>query len=61
MIQLSLYVAYYMEVECTDYVTETFDKVLKIITALELILNLRHMAVGMYPCMPLGKDGKHMH
>ena len=59
MIQLSLYVAYYMEEECTDYVTETLDKVWKIITALELILNLRHAFRERRKAEQLLK--KHMH
>ena len=48
MIQLSFCVdAYYKELRINDYVAEKFDNVLQNVTALELILMLRHIAVGL--------------
>jgi hypothetical protein len=48
MIQLSFCVdAYYRELRINDSVAEMFDKVLQNVTTLELILILRHIAVGL--------------
>ena len=42
----------YREMRLNDSVGEKFDNVLQNVTALELILMLRHTAIGLYACRP---------
>jgi hypothetical protein len=59
MMQFSFCVdSYYWELRVNGSVVEKFDYLLKIFTALELIVMLKHTAVGLQAWLPLRKDGK---